>query len=171
MAVLCLKKVTQSRCPRVRCRHWPHRARVPDRTTHDPSLFSRSTPPDIPVSTLTRVSANGLVSPLGRFPRGGTRRRHLRRLGRLPEAPLGQPNPQRDAGDDSQRPAESDVVLDCHDRATSNVRSHLVHRHSKMCGFWVQFSDPSMVWMSRHQIMEDRHGYSLQEVHHPPERG
>ena len=47
----------------------------------------------------------------------------------------------------------------------------LVHRHSKKCGFLGPFADPSMVWMLRHQIMEDHHGYSVQEVHHPPERG
>ncbi len=50
-------------------------------------------------------------------------------------------------------------------------RDNLVHSHTKTCGFLVRYSDLSMVWMSSHQIMEDRHGYSVQEVHHPLERG
>ncbi len=48
---------------------------------------------------------------------------------------------------------------------------YLVQCHSKTCGFLVQFTDSSMVLTSSHRIMEDHHGYSEQEVHHPAERG
>ncbi len=37
----------------------------------------------------------------------------------------------------------------------------LVHRHAKMCGFWVLCSDVSMMRKSSHQIMEDRYGNSV----------
>ena len=60
---------------------------------------------------------------------------------------------------------------DARSNQVAGVVRCLVHRHSKTCGFLVKFSDSSMGQASSHQIMEDRYGYLLQEVHHPPERG